>query len=298
MPTHANPKSPESFASDNYAKQEDELALDVQDYDPADKKEPVMSESDVTIKEPMESDTGSVKTRYQTPALIKFGLPVLMVIIFSAGLVAYLMLSIDSDDSTPALDDNSFEIGGAPIEPGAHAPATGAPAIFTTDEQLSGIESDIDALRLLIAPLQQSNAELQNRVNTLTDALAERDSQMSNLHTILLDVANNTVPSLMAADKQHDAALDDVRARTNKNKRRIEQVTKRKAESPPFTLLSIDEWGATTSAVLEIGNKTSVASVGDVWAGWRIVKIVRPDCIYVARVAGGQSIKICGTGIL
>jgi len=295
--------NPGSGKKQDRAIQEKKLSLDVQDVT---EQEPVMS--DIEISEPDDhfsdeisadaADTEKSETnKPPVPPLIKFGLPALVIIVLViTGVVTNYIISDDDAGPVQAVSPNSFKIGGAPIEPGAHAPATGAPVPFPVDEQLSGIESDIDTLRLIIAPLQKSNAELQTQVTTLYETVTERDRQLDELRSMLISLTDNTIPSLVIADKQHTKTLNALQGSIDKNKRRIDQATQRKAETPPFTLLSIDEWGAMTSAVLEMNGKTTVASVGDVRAGWRITKIVRPDCVHAVRVTGRKTVKICGTG--
>ncbi|MCF6256144.1 MAG: hypothetical protein L3K25_07560 [Gammaproteobacteria bacterium] len=269
--------------------------------------EPVMSDITLEEEQPLdyssatpvaEPDTRADKTgSVPVPAFIKFGLPALIVGIFIvAGIGINFFMSNNKDvDPTPSFDGGDFQIGGAPIQPGAHAPAMGAPAILSRDEQLSSIESDVDNLRLLISSLQKNNAELQNQIDATS---MERNEQIADLRSRLMDATVNTIPSLASIDKEHASTLNTLQTQIKTNKRRIDQATKRKAESPPFTLISIDEWGSTTSAVLEMDGKSTVASVGDVRAGWKITKIKRPDCIYATRVADNKSVTICGAGIL
>jgi len=285
------------------AHQEDVIALDV--HDPLD--EPVMSDADIALEAPLDHSSTSPKTEPNTrsdktgpapvPALIKWGLPALILGILVAGIAISFYLSKNNVDPASSFNGGDFEIGGAPIESGVHAPATGTPAVFSRDEQLSSIESNIDSLRLLIAPLQKNNTELQNRIDTMADAITDSEQQMVELRSMLMDVSN-TIPALISTDKQHVATLNELHIQTKNNKQRIDHATKRNAESPPFALLSIDEWGSTISAVLEMGGKSTMASVGDIRAGWKITKIIRPDCIYAVRLTDTKPIKVCGAGVL
>lgn len=291
--------TPDNHKEHDQSIQTDHRALDVNDSTNTQEPEMFVVDADNTTDhfsdempvEPVDADTRKT-TKTPLPPLIKFGLPALIVIIFiTVGLAAN---NIISDDGVDLATPHSFEIGGAPIQPGSHAPVIGEPGLFSSDEQLSGIESDIDALRLKITSFQKTTGELHIQLETLRKSVTKR---IDVLHTLFITVTDDTVPSLLLANQQHTTAINELRGSISKNKQRINQATKRKAETPPFALLSIDEWGTTTSAVLEMAGKTSVASVGDVRAGWRITKIVRPDCIYAVRVTGGKAIKICGTGV-
>jgi len=251
---------------------------------------------DVNVNPPA---SGVVKYGFPFPAWvsepIKLLFASLLVVIVFAGVGLVISFFPSNSDNPPPSSEGVLKIGGAPIEPGAHAPATGAPAIFLNKEQLAGIESDIDKLRLAIMPLKTSNTELQDQVKLMANTYKQ---EIASLRSILTNISDNTIPALVSADKQYAETLSDLRKYTNNNKRRIDQATKRKAESPPFAVISVDVWGTATSAVLALDGKSTLANIGDVRAGWRITDIIRPNCIYAVPVKGGKTIQICGAGNL
>jgi len=91
--------------------------------------------------------------------------------------------------------------------------------------------------------------------------------------------------------------ISKLNALTNDNKRKIYKFSKKGPGRPPFNLLSIDLWGSKASAVLELNGKESIASIGDVRAGWKISQIIKSQsCIKAVRMKDRKVAKLCQAG--
>jgi len=230
------------------------------------------------------------------PAMIKFGLPALIALVLvTAGLGASYFISTDKEPDAEIAAESMFEIGGASIESNTHTPNTNASA---NDERLSYIEADINSIESLLPSLQQDYSNLQADFEKAIASLSSRDKDLNELRISLSEITDTLIPGLSVTDKRQAVMLADLRAESIKNKQLINQSKNQKIETPPFTVVSIDEWGGVASAVIIMDGRSTVASIGDVRSGWRIINIVQPDCIHVMRVNGTKTMNICGVGVL
>lgn len=123
------------------------------------------------------------------------------------------------------------------------------------DESISNFEMKLSALKKNI---EDNNAEII--------LINKQLSEKSRLDEKLAKNNQNALASL----SQRIAATTET---SKQNSNSIASLKSIAVDKPAFTLLSIDEWGGSMQAVLEMNGYTSLASLGDIKAGWIISEI-------------------------
>lgn len=269
----------------------------------------------VDIDEPIQTSTkqhaasNRFPAKMPVPASVKMGfaLAALVVIAIAAAGVFYVSSKSDLTDSENATlpAASPFEIGGAiNIHDNNETESVqSAPPVIADDAAIEAVakesvDVDVDSLEARYSALLEENARLHARIDEVIASTAVRDRTIDELRVEVASLADSRVPALLAADRTINVALDALRSSADKIERRALEEARLKIESPPFIVTSIDEWGATASAVLNVNGRPTTASVGDVYSGWKITRIVWPDCIYAVRdgEAGSNVVKVCGAG--
>lgn len=136
-------------------------------------------------------------------------------------------------------------------------------------------ESRIEAQEKSINKIDQKLSELINaisennsfeEISKLEEALAETKEQIRNIN-------KEETAQLRGEINNIAQQIKELKIKTDKTNISVTALKNISINSPSFTLLSVDEWGDSKQAVLEMKGYTSLASVNDVRAGWRIVEI-------------------------
>lgn len=160
--------------------------------------------------------------------------------------------------------------------------------------------------------------KLQARLGTLDKKLSMLLKQQSENKKLisdnvkLLDMTQMKLGELSSAQSNINDQLGEVKteiSRTSsdslgisraihsieKQIKRQKKKKRNKVLGPPFKLVSIDRWGDTDTAVLEMSGRTTSAIVGDRKAGWKIKAIRKPGCISVVSSTKVEK-EICVAG--
>ncbi len=261
--------------------------------------------SDVNNTVDVSADIPEVKeteVKHDIPLAIKLGLPVFLVAIVIGGYFGYGLYqsvksssdSIISDESFPEInvlaDDYIIEsteplivdMDALPVE------VIDDEAIVKLGASFDGLARNVDEVNLIISHAKDDRLSLNEKINNNNDAI---DSINNSLSGIQEEVAKLHALYASLSSLAKKTAVLSLKAK--------KKVTKR-AIRPPFTLLSIDQWGNKNSAVLETSTsgetETSIVNIGDIRAGWRIASINFPACIKAVRLSDGIAANLCRTG--
>lgn len=271
----------------------------------------------VDIDEPVHTSTkqhaaasGRFPAKTPIPASVKLGFALAAFVVIAIAAAGFFYVSsksdlTDSENATlPAA--SPFEIGGAiNIHDNNETESVqSAPPVIADDAAIEAaavkesVDVDVDSLEARYSALLEDNARLHARIDEIIASTAVSDRTIDELRVEVASLADSRIPALLAADRTINVALDTLRSSADKIERRALEEARRNTESPPFIVTSIDEWGATASAVLNVNGRPTTASVGDVYSGWKITRIVWPDCIYAVRdgEASSHVVKVCGAG--
>lgn len=152
----------------------------------------------------------------------------------------------------------------------------------------------IITLREDLSLVRDENTLLREHIDELILSSAQQVIRIDQLKVGFDEIITTRIPALASANGVFEQKLDSVSAGVQQNKERIIKALKHKRETPPFLLLSVDEWGGSVSAAINMAGSVTTVSVGDVHAGWVINRIER-SCIYVSR-PDIKEIKICVSG--
>ncbi len=239
------------------------------------------------------------EVKHDIPLAIKLGLPVFLVAIVIGGYFGYGLYQSNKSSSGSIISDESFpeinaladdyvieskeplivDMDALPVE------VIDDEVIVKLGESFDGLARNVDEVNLIISHAKDDRMSLNEKSNLNYLLIAELKN-----HWIDTNKEITMLKDLVASQSKKITAL------SSKAKKK---VAKRKIR-PPFTLLSIDQWGNKSSAVLEISisgkTETSIVNIGDIHAGWRIASISLPACIKAVRLSDGIAANLCRTG--
>ncbi len=248
--------------------------------------ENVINDDDVVFEEGVEKSKPS-----PMPASIKYGLSGLGVFIFVVILsVTFMTGSEDSDDINEdefaeLVDSNSVVTHVASIKPPnatKHIDNVDGRVISDLKETVNKLQSNVDSYQTAL-----------NGYKRIVDEQSIKLNQFDEMFTGIRQQSITPLSNQVAALKKKLSDLNNI---VGKNKSHINRFTKKGPSRPPFLLLSVDEWGNQLSAVLELNGRQSIASEGDIRAGWKINQILKPNCIRAVRLSDRKKAKVCRTG--
>lgn len=216
-------------------------------------------------------------------------------------LISWIVIVFVSSDEEDVRNQINFMDKSSPLAGGADSGADEGGkdiqnAISPVGHGLATSES-VAIIQEELVGLSSNYAALSQRFDALSMAFTTHGKTIDDLQVGLHEIIDTRMPTLAAADKALELQLANILSLTNENKNRIRDAKNQIHESPPFSLTSIDEWGAVISATLHVNGKSSIVSVGDVFGAWQITRIERP-CIHVKRSPKSSDIEICIPGSL
>lgn len=259
-----------------------------------------MSDANNTVDTPADiPEINKDEVKHDIPLAIKLGLPVFLITIVIGGYFGYGMYQSAKSSSDSIINDESFPEINAPAddyiientEPlivGTNAlpvEVIDDEVIVKLEESFDGLARNVDEVNLIISHAKDDRLSLNEKIKRNYMLNAELRNYWIDTNMEL-----SALKDLVASQSKKITALSS-KAKKKVAKRRI---------LPPFTLLSIDQWGNKNSAVLEMSisgeTETSIANIGDIHAGWRIASINLPDCIKVIRLSDGIATNLCREG--
>ncbi len=240
------------------------------------------------------------------PNAVKFGLPALFI-----GLVAslYLVVTAVSDGTT--------------VEDVAGFPLSGKPAVVDPAVNRHAIEPDVVEVDSMYMPdlpdrVGESTTEHHNADDTKPLPGYSFEAMNDRFHTIEQSIAGITarletlaanferLPSVDTSNIAQDevdnaittfqAQLDALQQQVSGHSSFIHNTEKQQAETPPFSLLSVDQWGGQYCAVLSMAGKDAFAYQGDIRAGWLIKEFVSTTRIRVCKQGANHCAELVAPG--
>lgn len=151
-----------------------------------------------------------------------------------------------------------------------------------------------------IEPKETVAIKVDEDFNSINSRLDEQASGISQLNETVAQLKNEEFIAFHKQIAEVTLELANIKHLVNKQYAELKKENKRKTTAtnrlpvkPPFILVSIDVWGNQENAVLLMQGKTSFAQIGDERAGWKIIRISRPDCIVTESVNFNKQIKLC-----
>jgi uncharacterized coiled-coil protein SlyX len=248
------------------------------------------------------SQTSDVKTVHPVPPLIKWGLILFIpLVIFLAAYLVVFGLHVDNgsenvamaSEKADALDvtpipDTIVRRNGADETAQSIANASASPVLADVRSSIESLDSRVrnveDELNNTLPAIRASMTDSQSQdvaVRRLSDELQD---VTSTLHELV-----STVDELSIRLAAQDEQLNKLSQRFE----RVRNASRSHNAIPAFSLLSIDRWGGSDSAVLDLNGQITTASVGDSRAGWTLQAIRRPGCIDVERDKDRKSASVC-----
>ncbi len=237
------------------------------------------------------------EVKHDIPLAIKLGLPAFLIAIVIGGYFGFGMYQSAKPSNDSMINDESFpEIN---ILADDYIIESAEPLIVDMDALPVEVIDDEAIVKLgeSFDDLARNVGAVNLDINKAKDARLSLSEQINNNHILTASLKNDlndikeemSVLTNLVASQSKKLSVLSLKANKKVAKRRIQ---------PPFTLLSIDQWGSENSAVLEISGATSIASIGDVRAGWRIASINLPACIKAMRLSDGIVADLCREGDL
>lgn len=134
------------------------------------------------------------------------------------------------------------------------------------DNALKAPEKNIAVLKKQISVLSSKSIKLNDAKPVITDSdirdIIEKQFAESDIsYSSGIASLENKFKLLSRYIDENTSLIDELKTK-NQSK-----------NQPAFTLLSVDEWGSSKQAALELDGYIALASLGDVKAGWRITDI-------------------------
>lgn len=243
------------------------------------------------------------KVQHDVPLAVKLGIPALIIALAVAGYFVYGMYQSNKTLDTPVSpqlvvsEDDLFEEKLSPI-------AHDFESMIKTSGAASALPIEEDALisdGAILVKLSDSFEILTRNVDQINLGIGQAKDDRSLLSEEIkrsLILVSSLRNDLIDLKKEMSALSDTVATQSKKITQTFSPKKKpiKRSVRPPFTLLSIDQWGGKNSAVIGISNKTLITNVGDIRSGWRIDSINHPDCIRVVRVSDAIATNVCRSG--
>lgn len=254
------------------------------------------------------NDEATPKALPSMPAMLKFGLPLLLLVIVGGGLMASWYLSADGEAGAGAASmpyplDGATSDSGRTVDGDVTPTSTGAMTtmpdasldqLSQLNDRILDIESVVEPLRESMSGISAGLTDAQTRLGAMESVASELSGQITRLDSQLSSLSG-AVSSLQSGTDGYRKDLARLTKRVDQHARTLKARAQRAAGRPPFRLVSVDEWGGEYSAVLEMAGSSTVASEGDQRAGWTVTRIDRSGCIFVARDGSpsSQPVRIC-----
>lgn len=168
---------------------------------------------------------------------------------------------------------------GALTLPVEDAAANDGEAIVKLSDSFDGLARNVDEVNLVISKAKDARL-------LLSEEIKHNHMLVSLLKNDLIDIRKEMSVLSDTVASQSKKATQSLRAKK----------TVKRAVRPPFALLSIDQWGGKSSAVIGLSGKALIANIGDIRSGWRIDSINHPDCIRVVRISDAIATNVCRGG--
>jgi len=214
--------------------------------------------------------------------------------------IAYITMSSDTSGTVDPVfsEEELSELVGS--DQVAHAEIVNTTDISLDANTLDGkaiSDSDVNEFKTKLSDLEKIVADqatiIDNYKSTIDGVNVRLDQFNETIGSIEIGAINPIEKKISVISKD----ISKLNALAGDNKRKINKITKKGPGKPPFSLLSIDLWGSKASAVLEFNGKESIASIGDVRAGWKISHIIKSQsCIKAIRVKDSKVAKLCQAG--
>jgi hypothetical protein len=189
-----------------------------------------------------------------------------------------------SGDSTLSLLSDESELAYSPLSPSNQELLSSVPGLVKGQNEIS---ERISSLAISVDSLTRNLSKFKSEVDS---ELSDKNQTFNQLSRNAID-AQAKITSINEQMKVFNDSVSDLNKKFTSKRKSVSKPIKKKKNTPPFKLLSVQIWNSNPVAIVSHNNSQLGIGVRDNLAGWAIKSISNSGCIEASR--NNETVKLC-----